>query len=69
MARKKKKVRIALPEGVTLRDVKQAIAHLRSTGVNKNPLDVAVGIVAEREAIELVTRVAEAAVDDTGTLS
>ncbi len=56
MPRKKKSIRVRLPDCVTAREVREAVARLRRTGENRNPLDVAVGIVAEREAEALSKR-------------
>ena len=53
MPRKKKWVKVPLPEGVTRREVLEAVARLKRSGENRNPLDVSVGIVAEREAVGL----------------
>ena len=53
MPRKKKWVRVPLPDGVTRREVMEAVARLRRSGETKSPLDVAVDIVAEREAVTL----------------
>jgi hypothetical protein len=51
MPRTKKKMRITLPDGVTARDVKRALAALRNAGIAaKNPLDMAAHIALEREA-------------------
>lgn len=61
--RKKKSIRVRLPEGVTAKEVREAVARLRRSGENKNPLDVAVGIVAEREAAALSERQADSAAD------
>lgn len=53
MPRKKKWVRVPLPDGLTRREVLEAVARLKRSGENKNPLDVALHIVAEREAVAL----------------
>lgn len=67
--RKKKTIRVRLPEGVTAREVRAAVARLRRNGENRNPLDVAVTIVAEKEAAALSERRAEGAADPQAVLS
>ncbi len=60
MPRTKKKMRITLPDGVTARDVKRALAALRNAGVNwKNPLDMAQHLALEREG-SILLKLAEA---------
>jgi hypothetical protein len=57
MPRTKKKMRITLPDGVTARDVKRALAALRNAGIAlgaKSPLDMAHTIALEREAAVLL---------------
>lgn len=59
MPRTKKKMRITLPDGVTARDVKRALAALRNAGLGtKNPLDMAAHIALEREG-EVLRKLAE----------
>lgn len=54
MPRTKKKMRITLPDGVTARDVKRALAALRNSGLaTRNPLDMAAHIALQREATVL----------------
>lgn len=67
--RKKKSIRVRLPDGVTAREVRAAVARLRRTGENRNPLDVAVTIVAEKEAAALSERQADSAVNPQAVLS
>lgn len=67
--RKKKSIRVQLPDGVTAREVREAVHRLRVSGENRNPLDVAVTIVAEREAVALSAQRDKDAPALEGTLS
>jgi hypothetical protein len=49
MPRKKRKIRIELPEGVTARDVKAALREIKRTGGKWTPLEIARRIAIERE--------------------
>lgn len=69
MARKKKWVKVPLPDGVTRREVLEAVSRLKRSGENRNPLDVAVTIVAEREAVALSAQQADAAADPQAAIS
>jgi hypothetical protein len=68
MPRTKKKMRIALPDGVTAQDVKQALAQMRNAGLafHGTALDVA-GAIALQRTGEVLKKLADENPPDAGS--